>query len=174
MKQWVVLVWRCLCGLMLAGITLSALLLPAAMVLGLSLYSTDSDAMAPTYPQGSLLFVRSADPSAIFPGQVIAYLESPSQVSISRVVQKFPDPKDPSAFRFRVQMDDAPAAEPVLVHSRNILGTPVFSLPGLGRAASWSATGYLTGAMGCMILAVLVFLPELLPSGKPSLMDLFT
>lgn len=174
MKQGIVPVWRWLSGLLLSVIGLSALLLPTAMALGLSPYPITSDAMAPTYPEGSLLFVRSTDPATILPGQVITYLESPSQVSTSRVVQKFPDPKDPTVFRFRVQGDNAAAAEPVLVHSRNILGTPVCSLPGLGRAVSQisSPHGYLAGAVGCMILAVLVFLPELLTSGKPSLSDL--
>lgn len=151
--------WRWLAVFLL---TVLGLLFPVICACGIALYPLSTEAMAPTYPEGSLLFVRSADPAEIRPGQVITYLESPSQVSTCRVLQKFPDPKEPSAFRFRVQGDGFPEAEAALVHSRNVLGTPVLSLPGLGRAAGRISLPLSLPASACLCvsLVLLLFPPE--------------
>lgn len=58
-------------------------------------------------------------------------------VATHRVVEVVPDEDDPSTLRFRTKGDANDAEDGSLVHYKNVIGTPVFTIPKLGYAANY-------------------------------------
>lgn len=83
-------------------------------------------------------------------------------VATHRVVEIVPDENDSSVIRFRTKGDANNTEDGNLVHYKNVIGTPVFTIPKLGYLANYiqSPTGrYIAISVGA-ILMVLVFLPD--------------
>ena len=79
-----------------------------------------------------------------------------------------PDQEDPSVIRFRTKGDANEAEDGGLVHYKNVIGTPVFTIPYLGYVTSYiqHPPGTYIAIAGGAILLLLVFLPDLLFSDK--------
>ena len=58
-------------------------------------------------------------------------------VATHRVVEVVPDEDDPSTLRFRTKGDANDAEDGSLVHYKNVIGTPVFTIPKLGYVANY-------------------------------------
>ena len=58
-------------------------------------------------------------------------------VATHRVVGIVPDEEDPTVIRFRTKGDANEAEDARLVHYKNVIGTPVFSIPYLGYATNY-------------------------------------
>ena len=145
----------------------AALLLAGARLVGLRTFAVMSGSMEPAYPVGSLIYVRSAEPSALECGDVITFMLDENTVATHRIVEVLPDPEDSSVIRFRTKGDANDAADGALVHCKNVIGTPVFSVPFLGYAAEYISQPpgtYVAISVGAVLL-ILVFLPDLFSSG---------
>lgn len=77
------------------------------------------------------------DPTTIRPGQVITFMLDENTVATHRVVEVVPDEDDPSTLRFRTKGDANDAEDGSLVHYKNVIGTPVFTIPKLGYVANY-------------------------------------
>ena len=80
-----------------------------------------------------------------------------------RVVGVVPDEDDPATLRFRTKGDANDAEDGSLVHYKNVIGTPVFTIPYLGYVADYiqHPPGMYVAISAGAILLLLVFLPDL-------------
>jgi len=146
-------------NLLVAAVVLLAVALGGARLLGFQVYTVLSGSMEPTYRTGSLLYVRSIDAESLKSGDVITFLLDEDTVATHRIIEVSPDENDPAARWFTTKGDANQAADGARVHSNNVLGRPVFSIPYLGRLASYIQTPpgmYVAIAVGALLLALVV------------------
>lgn len=168
MNKTVKKIWNILTTVLVGLVVLLALLLVGARVVGLQVFSVLSGSMEPTYHTGSLIYVKKVDPYTIQPGQAITFMLDENTVATHRVVGIVQDETDPSVIRFRTKGDANEAEDGSLVHYKNVLGEPVFTIPYLGYVANYIQNPpglYISLAAGAVIL-MLVFIPDLFDDGK--------
>lgn len=129
--------WNIISTVLVALVVLLALLLVGARIFGLQVFTVLSGSMEPAYHTGSLIYVKKVDPYAIEPGQVITFMLDENTVATHRVVGVVPDEEDSSVIRFRTKGDANESEDGGLVHYKNVIGTPVFTIPYLGYVASY-------------------------------------
>ena len=147
---------------------LLALLLAGARLVGLQVFTVLSGSMEPTYHTGSLIYVKKIDPAEIQPGQVITFLLDADTIATHRVTAVVPDEEEPGTLRFRTKGDANNAEDGSLVHYKNVIGTPVFTIPYLGYLANYiqhPPGTYVAISVGAILL-LLVFLPDVFGSGS--------
>ena len=140
-----------------------ALLLVGARFIGLNVYTVLSGSMEPTYHVGSLICVKDIDTDELKAGDVITYMLDEDTIVTHRIVDVIPDETDPSIIRFQTKGDANDSVDGSLVHYKNVIGTPVFSIPKLGYLANYIQKPpgrYIAISAGAIIL-LLVFLPDL-------------
>lgn len=149
-------------------VVLLALTLVGGRLFGMQTYAVLSGSMEPAYPTGALLYVRKVDPADIQPGQVITFLLDEHTVATHRVVEVIPDPEEAGIYRYRTKGDANEAADAGLVHCKNVLGTPVASIPYLGYVITWiqNPPGTYVAISAAAVLLLLVFLPDLFTEDK--------
>ena len=79
-------VWNCVSTVLVALVVLLAALLAGARLFGLQVFTILSGSMEPKYPVGSLIYVKSVDPSQVKEGDVITFLLSDTVTATHRVV----------------------------------------------------------------------------------------
>ena len=140
-----------------------AILLAGPRFVGLDVFTVLFGSMEPAYHTGSLIYVKDVDPHEIQPGQVITFMISEDTVATHRVVGVVPDEDEPGTIRFRTKGDANDVEDGSLVHYKNIIGTPVFTVPQLGYLAAFIQNPpgkYLAISAGAILL-MLVFIPDL-------------
>ena len=154
--------------ILVALVVLLAVALVGVRLAGIRTFTVLSGSMEPTYHVGSLIYVKKVDPAAIRPGQVITFLLDENTVATHRVVEVVPDEDDPSTLRFRTKGDANDAEDGSLVHYKNVIGTPVFTIPKLGYAANYiqHPPGLYVAISAGAVLLLLTFLPDLLSGGS--------
>lgn len=166
MKRSIKKTWNIISTVLVALVVLLALLLVGARVFGLQVFTVLSGSMEPTYHTGSLIYVKKVDPYTIQPGQVITFMLDENTIATHRVVGVVPDEEDPSAIRFRTKGDANENEDGGLVHYKNVVGTPVFTIPYLGFVANYiqHPPGMYIAIAGGAILLLLTFLPDIFGS----------
>lgn len=168
MRRTIKKVWGIISGILVALVVLLALLLVGARLIGLQVFTVLSGSMEPTYHTGSLLYVKKVNPSLIEAGQPITFLLDEDTVATHRVVAVVPDGDDPTVIRFRTKGDANEAEDGGLVHYKNVIGIPVFSIPYLGYLADYiqHPPGSYLALSGGAVLLLLVFLPDVFADDK--------
>ena len=149
-------------------VVILAILLAGARLIGLNVYTVLSGSMEPTYHVGSLIYVKKVDPTTLKDGDVITFMLDEDTVATHRIVNVIPDEDDPSTIRFQTKGDANEDVDGSLVHYKNVIGTPVFTIPFLGYLASYIQHPpgmYVAIAVGALIV-LLVFLPDLFEDNK--------
>lgn len=161
-------IWNAITTLIVAAVVVLAILLVAVRLFGLQVYTVLSGSMEPTYHVGSLIYVQSVDPFELEAGDVITFMLDEDTVATHRIVEPVPDETDPTVVRFRTKGDANDAEDGSLVHYKNVIGSPVFTIPKLGYLASYIQNPpgtYVAIAVGAIII-MLVFLPDLFEDDK--------
>ena len=155
-------IWNVISSILVAIVVLLALLLVGARIVGLQVFTVLSGSMEPTYHTGSLIYVKKVDPYTIEVGQPITFMLDESTVATHRVVGIVPDEEDPTVIRFRTKGDANEAEDGGLVHYKNVIGTPIFSIPYLGYVADYiqHPPGMYVAISAGAVLLLLVFLPD--------------
>lgn len=155
-------IWNVVSSILVALVVLLALLLVGARLVGLQVFVVLSGSMEPTYHTGSLIYVKKVDPYTIQEGQPITFMMSETTVATHRVVGIVPDEEDPTVIRFRTKGDANEAEDGGLVHYKNVIGTPIFSIPYLGYVADYiqHPPGRYVALSAGAVLLLLVFLPD--------------
>ena len=154
--------------LLVVAVVLLAIALAGVRLFGLQVYTVLSGSMEPAYPVGALLYDKKVDPAQLRPGDVITFMLDEETIVTHRIVEVVPDEEDPSVIRFRTKGDANAAEDGSLVHYKNVLGTPVFTIPKLGYFANFVQQPpglYVAIAFGA-VLVLLAFLPDLLGDDK--------
>ena len=149
--------------ILVAIVVVQALLLVGARFIGLNVYTVLSGSMEPTYHVGSLIYVKDVDTDELKAGDVITYMLDEDTIVTHRIADVIPDETDPSIIRFQTKGDANDSVDGSLVHYKNVIGTPVFSIPKLGYLANYIQKPpgrYIAISAGAIIL-LLVFLPDL-------------
>lgn len=155
--------WNIISTVLVALVVLLALLLVGARIFGLQVFTVLSGSMEPTYHTGSLIYVKKVDPYAIEPGQVITFMLDENTVATHRVVGVVPDEEDSTVVRFRTKGDANETEDGGLVHYKNVIGTPVFTIPLLGYVANYiqHPPGMYVAISAGAVLLMLTFLPDI-------------
>ena len=170
MKKRILTIWNGFTTVLVALVVLLAVLLVGVRLVGLQVFTVLSGSMEPTYETGSLIYVKKVDPMEIGAGEVITFMMDEDTVATHRVVEVVPDANDSSVIRFRTKGDANDAVDGSLVHYKNVIGSPVFSIPKMGYVANYIQNPpgmYIAISAGAIIL-LLVFIPDLFEDEKPA------
>lgn len=161
-------IWNAISSILVALVVLLALLLVGARIVGLQVFTVLSGSMEPTYHTGSLIYVKKVDPYTIKEGQPITFMLDENTVATHRVVGIVPDEEDPAVIRFRTKGDANEAEDGSLVHYKNVIGTPIFSIPYLGYVADYiqHPPGMYIAISAGAVLLLLVFIPDIFADDK--------
>lgn len=185
--------WSALSTLLVVVIVLLAVALVGVRLVGLTPYTVLSGSMEPAYHVGSLIYVKKTAPENISVGTPITFVVNEDLlVATHRVVdiavtdtrqeplldettgEPLLDengdalyqevPLEEPTYYFQTKGDANDAVDGTPVHYKNVLGTPVFSLPYLGYLSSWLQTrqGTIMGLSIALVVVLLTFLPDML------------
>ena len=162
-------IWNGFTTALVAAVVVLAVLLVGARIAGLRVFTVLSGSMEPVYHVGSLIYVKDVDYTELEPGDVITFMLDESTVATHRITEVVPDEEDSSVLRLRTKGDANDADDGSLVHYKNVIGTPVFTIPYLGYVANYiqNPPGTYVAIAAGAILLLLVFLPDLF-SDEPS------
>lgn len=163
MSKTVKKIWKGVTTVLVTLVVILALLLVGARVIGLQIFTVLSGSMEPTYHVGSLIYVKSVDYRELKAGDVITFMLDENTVATHRIVEVVPDEEDSAILRYRTKGDANEVEDGSLVHYKNVIGTPVCTIPYLGYVASYiqNPPGTYIAISGGAILLLLVFLPDL-------------
>lgn len=184
--------WSVISTLLVIVMVILAVLLVGVRVVGLTPYAVLSGSMEPTYHVGALIYVKDVAPADITVGMPITFVVNEDlllathrvvdiQVLTTRQEQVLDEagnpvldeagnpvveeiPLDEPTYYFQTKGDANDAVDGTPVHYKNVVGTPVFSIPYLGYLSSWLQTrqGMIMGICIALVLVILTFLPDLL------------
>lgn len=142
---------------------LVALTLVLTLLGGGTIVTVLSGSMEPTYRAGSLLFVRPVDVFSLRSGDIIAYTVAERVMVTHRIVEVLPD-ENGGAPSFRTKGDANSVADELPVRGENVVGKPVFSVPGAGYAVNsiQQPPGRYVAAALVLFVLLAAFLPPLL------------
>ena len=156
--------WSVLSTLIVIAVVALAILLAGVRIVGLTPYVVLSGSMEPTYHTGSLIYDKKVDPFTLKEGDVITFMVSEDTLATHRIVGVVPDEDEPGTIRFRTKGDANDAEDGTLVHYKNVVGTPVFTIPYLGYFSNWitHAPGKYIAITAAVVFLILLFLPDML------------
>ena len=155
--------WDTITTLLVVVVVALAVLLVGMRFAGFKVFTVLSGSMEPTYHTGSVIYVKEVDHTTLQAGDVITFAISEDMVATHRIVGVVPDDEDPSVLRYRTKGDANDSEDGTLVHYKNIVGKPVFTIPYLGYVASYiqSPPGSYVAIAGAAFLLMLTFIPDL-------------
>ena len=161
-------IWNLFTTILVCLVILLAVLLVGARLIGLQVFTVLSGSMEPTYHVGALIYVKEVDPYLLKSGDVITFMLDEDTIATHRIVDVVPDEDEPSTIRFRTKGDANDSEDGSLVHYKNVVGTPVFTIPKLGYVANYiqHPPGTYVAISAGAILLLLVFLPDLFGDEK--------
>ena len=156
--------WSVLSTLIVIAVVALAILLAGVRIVGLTPYVVLSGSMEPTYHTGALIYDKKVDPFTLKEGDVITFMVSEDTLATHRIVGVVPDEDEPGTIRFRTKGDANDAEDGTLVHYKNVVGTPVFTIPYLGYFSNWitHAPGKYIAITAAVVFLILLFLPDML------------
>ena len=156
--------WSVLSTLIVIAVVALAILLAGVRIVGLTPYVVLSGSMEPTYHTGSLIYDKKVDPFTLKEGDVITFMVSEDTLATHRIVGVVPDEDEPGTIRFRTKGDANDSEDGTLVHYKNVVGTPVFTIPYLGYFSNWitHAPGKYIAITAAVVFLILLFLPDML------------
>lgn len=165
-KSLFVKVWNAFTTVLVMCVVVLACALVGVRLIGMQVFTVLSGSMEPVYHVGSLIYVQNVDPFALEIGDDITFLLDEDTVATHRIVGIVPDEEDPETIRFRTKGVANEQEDGGLVHYRNVIGKPVFTIPYLGYLASYiqEPPGTFVAIAAGAVLMLLVFLPDLFAS----------
>ena len=151
--------------IMLAVLALLILFFGVRLV-GLTPYAVQTASMEPTYPVGSIIYVKNVKGAEVKVGDPITYtISTDGLLATHRVVQI-----DAERQLFYTKGDAADTADATPVPWSAVVGIPKFSIPKLGFMAQYVASkqGRVIAVTAAAILLVLAIFPQLLSSAEKS------
>ena len=163
MKASVKKIWNIISGTLVALAVLLAVALVGVRLIGWDVYTVLSGSMEPEIHVGSVIYVKEVDYRELKVGDVLTFMLNENTVATHRIVGVEVDENDPTTIRFATKGDANDAGDGSTVHYKNIIGSPVFSIPYLGYVADYIQNPpgtYITIAVGALLL-IAVFIPDL-------------
>ena len=157
-------IWNAVTWILVLILIVMAVLLAGVRLVGLRPLTVLSGSMEPEFSAGDLIYVKEVEYRTLEAGDIITFMLSEDTIATHRIVGVVPDEADPSVIRYRTKGDANDAEDGALVHCRNVVGTPVWSLPKMGYVANYiqNPPGSYISISAAAVLMLLVFLPDLL------------
>jgi len=121
---------------------------------GVQVYTVLSGSMEPSYPVGSVIYVKDADPDTLWVGDVVTFESDADLIVTHRIVSAEAAADDPNTVYFRTKGDANTDADAELLTQDRILGKPFFVIPKIGFVADFMHSA--SGRWICIVLAALV------------------
>lgn len=155
-------------SLLVSIVVLITVALVGVRLLGYDVYTVLSGSMEPTYKTGSLIYVKTVDHNKLKKDDVITFMLNEDTIVTHRIVDVIPDETDPSVIRFQTKGDANNSVDGSLVHYKNVIGQPKYTIPKLGYVANYiqNPPGTYFAIAGGIILLLLVFLPDMVDDEK--------
>lgn len=158
-------VWNIITTTLVVLIILLAVALVGVRIFGYRPLSVLSGSMEPTYHVGSLIYVKEVDYTTLQVGDPITFMIDEDTIVTHRIAGIVPDEDEPGTLRFRTKGDANAQEDAMLVHYKNIIGVPKFTIPYLGYVAT-----YIQTPPGCYF-AIAIAAVAVLASFLPDLFD---
>jgi signal peptidase len=161
MNQTVKKIWNAVSTVLIVIVVAVALLLVSFRLIGLQGFTVLSGSMEPAYHTGSVIYVKPVDAETLEEGQVVTFYLSGKTVATHRIIEVV---EENGSVSYRTKGDANDVADGSLLNPKNVIGTPVFSIPYMGYALSYiqSPPGmYVAIAVGAALM-LLIVLPSLL------------
>lgn len=185
-------IWNYITTLLVIAVVLLAVALVGVRLVGLTPYAVLSGSMEPTYHVGSLIYVKAIAPEEIEVGMPLTFIvnedlllathrvvdiavsETKMETVLDEAGQPVLDengeevqeevPREEPVYYFQTKGDANDEVDGSPVHHKNVVGTPIFSIPYLGYLSSWLQTrkGMIMGAAIALVVLLLTFLPDML------------
>ena len=192
-------IWNFFNTLLVVAMVLLAIALVGVRLIGLTPYAVLSGSMEPTYHVGSLIYVKDIAPEDVEVGMPLTFVvnenlliathrvvdisvvETKEESVLDEAGQPVLDengeevfevvPLEEPVYYFQTKGDANEDADGSAVHYKNIVGTPVFSIPYLGYLSSWIQTrkGMIMSISIALVVLILTFMPDMLDAvdGSP-------
>ena len=156
-------IWNTVTWILVLVIVLGAIALAGVRLVGLQPFAVLSGSMEPTYHTGSIVYVKKVDYHELKAGDPITFMLDEKTLATHRIVEVVPDAEEPDTIRFRTKGDANENEDAGLIHCKNVVGKPVFTIPKLGYVANYiqHPPGTYITISGCAILVLLTFIPDL-------------
>ena len=124
-------------GLVIVGVVATcAMVLVGLRLAGFRTLTVMSGSMEPNYPVGSMIYVKPVDYKTLKVGDVISYVAGDDKTIVTHRIDEIEvDGADANVLRFRTKGDANATADSKLVHYKNVLGTPIITIPFIGYFA---------------------------------------
>ena len=185
-------IWSLISTLLVTCMILLAIALVGVRVVGLTPYAVLSGSMEPAYHVGSLIYVKDIAPENVEIGMPISFVVNEDLlVATHRVVdiesfttkqelitdeagnpvldengeEQFQEvPLEEPSYYYQTKGDANEEVDGSPVYYKNLLGTPVFTIPYLGYLSSWLQTrqGMIMGISIALVVIILTFMPDIL------------
>ena len=158
MSKYLKHIWNVVSNILVVLVVIVAILFVGVRVVGLEPYTVLSGSMEPTYHVGSIIYVKKVDPLTLKVGDPVTYMVNQKTVVTHRIIEVLPDEDDPTIMRYRTQGDNNKTPDGDPVHSKNVIGQPVFSIPLLGYVANYiqNPPGKYVALITCAVLILSV------------------
>lgn len=130
-------IWNIITNIIVVLAVILAVALVGVRLVGLQVFTVLSGSMEPTYHVGSLIYVKDVDYKELEAGDVITFMLDEDTVATHRITEVVPDEEEPDTLRYRTKGDANDAEDGKLVHYKNVIGSPVFTIPYLGYFADY-------------------------------------
>lgn len=168
-KKTIKTIWNTVTWTIVILVVVFALLLVGVRLFGYQVFTVLSGSMEPTYHVGSLVYVDyfDKDPEqqkSLKVGDPVTYMAGEKTVVTHRITAVVVDEEDPSVIRYATKGDNNATGDQSLLHYKNVIGKPVFSIPYLGYVADYVQNPpglYVAIALG-VVVVLLAFLPDIL------------
>ena len=188
--------FRWISNIAVIAILICAILLVGVRIVGLTPYAVLSGSMEPTYHVGSLIYVQKIDPAEITVGMPITFVVNEDLLMATHRVVDIKEfttyeepvldeagnpvldedgnpvteekPLDETSYYFQTKGDANEAVDGTPVYYKNVVGTPVFTIPYLGYLAGWLQTkqGMIMGIAIALAILLATFIPDILGSDQ--------
>ena len=159
-------IWSIVNGILIAIVLVLAMLLVGTRLFGVKPYVVLSGSMEPTYLTGSMIYVVDVDTASMEVGDPVTFYLDKARTTVAthRIIEVIEDKSNPDAKYYRTKGDNNDEADTDPVHSSNVIGKPVFSIPYLGYLANFVQTqpGRSVALIGCAVVLLLAFIPDLI------------
>ena len=148
-----------------AQVLIISFLLVGIKLFGLQPYTVLSGSMEPEYPTGSMIYVKEAEPYELNEGDVITFRLGGQTIGTHRIIEVV---EEDGLLGFRTKGDANKAADHNLVRADQVIGTPVFTIPGLGRLATFvqSSVGKAVSIAVIGSIILMIVLAEIVPNNR--------
>ncbi|MDO5411521.1 MAG: signal peptidase I [Lachnospiraceae bacterium] len=157
-------IWNGITTVLVAAVVVVAVLLTGVRLVGLTPYAILSGSMEPEYPVGALIYVKKVDPLSIEVGDNITFVLNEDLVVATHQVYEI-NPDKQCFYTQGIANKDADGNiihDGSPVHFNNLIGKPIFCIPGMGYFADYvtKPPGMYLAASAALIILLMTFVPD--------------